>query len=610
MGNIPELVDSFSCLAVPAIGYQRTYCDEMSTVFEYAEFLERLKKIATVVPLREITRSRSGAPLVGLRYDVDSAPLISLFMARVEKDLDVPATHFFLPTSHYYGTWTAGQVQRNPGVFSLMRYLQQELGREIGYHDDWTRLFVEQGLSAEESIGRELSYWRKSGIDVRAIVAHNSAYVYGVGNYEVWRNQAIDNRTESDLNGRKVRLNHLALSDFGLDYDANFITRLTWLGRPYANHGKVWDKAEFIERDVDYLIGFGKGSLCAIYSGTNAFEPLKANIPLLEVPDFIHSMGSSKRWLFLGHPDYFAKIPHFDQSVDFLSNLGREGRSHALYFLRDKMVSYAAHSRLLFKAATALCGLESASNPTVLRERIRYYSRRYKEGVYWENNRPGVHFMAPYLEKAFNLIHNAHPDLTKISLLDMAGGCGNLGLALSMAGLDQYVLNDTHATRLEWAKRLWLDFGRRLTVNADDLRRLTLGKTFDVVTLMGWENFDVTFEEAVAVASRHLKLNGLLILTFQEYDQYCLGNWEQTYFSSHGFKPPLRDGLYTICLHKLNGILNRFGLQIADLDVSGHGLSPHGYHPQYLLCARLVRETDGLTHSPPMDRQKSEGQAA
>jgi SAM-dependent methyltransferase len=576
-------LDEFSLLARSRFETNRQSSNEMATVFDYADFLAELTKVVDIVPLSEVNQPANGTSRLGLRYDVDACFVSALYMARIEKDLGVPATYYFLPTASYYGEWSAAGVKRNDGIFRLMAYMQDELGREIGYHDDWTKLFVDHALPPAETLKGELDQWRSRGLRVKTIVAHNSAYVYGVGNYELWTGQAIDGRSSAKLADREVKLNQLHRAEFGLDYDGNFVRRVSWLGKPHVAHGQPRDNAERIERDIDYAIGISKHGMCGIY--TADMSPIRENVALADLPREIQLFGPDKRFLVLGHPDYFAKMPRITGQSDRVAEWTKETESRGAS-LRP-FVNLTSSWGPAFSICKLLGGESLTRTPKMLRNRIRYYSRKNKEGPYWENARPGIHLMATYLEKTFNIIRAKFPDLSKVSLLDIAGGCGNLGLALKMFGLNGYVLNDVHQARLAWSKQLFRDYGFELQTDDTDMRVIDAQGKYDAVTILGWENFDVAFEDAIKTAARCLRPGGLLVITCQDYDLYRIGNWQKVYEDAHKRTPPYRDGLYVISLSHLNRLLEDNGFRIAEWDTSGHQLTAHGAHPQHVIAAEL-----------------------
>jgi len=555
---------------------------------EYERFLTELARIAQIVPLRDLPVSDPAAIRVGLRFDVDGDLLTAVHTASVEHRLGVPATYFFLPTADYYGRWEKGVVERDPGALLAVRYLQDALGREIGYHDDWIRLFVEHGIEPERGLSDELGHWRAQGLRVASICSHNSAYVHGIGSFEIWYGQSIDGRREASAAGRTVRLGHLSLAEFGLEYDANFITEVTWRDAPLEMHGRRWERAERMSRDVDFQFFVGFGGLCTVQRGRGS-ETVASDVPLADMPRMIRDAGPGTRWLLLGHPEYFASVPTVDGVRDAYAQWATQTGPRGGFAGRVDAAWEAAmsRSRAAFVAAERLRGGAFVRRPASLRATIRRYSRANSEGIYWENSRAGVHFMAPYMERTFDFVSSLSPGLESTSVLDLAGGCGNLGLALMLHGLATYTLNDIHTARIEWAKRLFRDYGLELDCSASDLRTARFARHYEFVALLGWENFEVTYEEAVAAARRWQAPGGWLLLTYQDYDEYRIGGWGDLYREWHDREARYRDGLYTVSRQKLVAILEGRGYRTRSMCYAGHEVSARGYYPQYLLGARL-----------------------
>lgn len=562
----------------------------------YEDFLKAVLEFAEIVPLADIRRRRADRIRLGLRMDVDRDPYSALFTAGIEHHCGVPSTYFFLPTAEYYGIWEGGRLRRNSGIFDEMLYLQDRLRREIGYHDDGIKLFVDHGLAPDVSLSQELAYWRDRGLRPRGICSHNSAYVYGVGSFEIWEGQSIEGRTSAQVKGRTLPLGTLPLRRFGLEYDANFITEVRWMQEPLAMHGRVWGRAEELSRDVDALFFLGYGGRCTVHTGRRG-EMIAADVPLSDMPRLIREKGKGQRWLFMGHPNYFGRVPAGAVGRDRFAEWVAQGGSRSRNGEEKRSRMWPVHVALTstvpminapFAIGKAWFGDRFLRNPETIRNRLRYYSRKHREGVYWENARPGVHFMAPYMERAFNLILALEPDLQACSLLDLAGGCGNLGLALSLFGLKRYVLNDVHPSRMAWARRLFTDYGFQLNTAPGDLRALDLAETFRTVTLLGWENFDVSYEEAIAAARRAQGTAGWFLLTYQDFDEYVLGRWEEEYREWHGVQPKTEDGRYTISRRKLVELLRTHRYELMSLDYANHEQSARGYYPQYVVCAKAV----------------------
>lgn len=581
------------------------------TVEHYAEFLDLLSDVADIVPLRNLPQKFGGRATVGIRFDIDGDAYTALHLARAEHDRGIPSTYFFLPTAWHYGKFDGG-LTRYSGIFDQMIYMQDVLGREIGYHDDCMLLLGEHGVSPEQSLREELDLWRSKGIRVDGICSHNTACVYGVGSFEVWEGQSIEGRTSAVVNDRPVRLGNLRPADFGLTYDANFSFENIWSAEPFEWRDRSWPRNDRMRRDIDYaFVPFDDGTCFLIDYEADPFgRETRTGWNWKSIIELIREKGPGKRWLLFGHPKYYGGVPTLPSVPNHYDQWLGSG-------LRQRVCAALFTWPWVWPVMRILAGSTALRSPTVIRNRIRFHSRRNGETrsfwKWWENDRPGTHFMKPFVEKTFNLIRTLAPDLHRSSLLDLAGGCGNLGLGLLTHGLGDYVLNDIHAGRLTWSRQLFSDFGFNLTCCPDDIRTMQLPKTFDFVSILAWENFDVSYEQAIAAARRHQELGGWLVMTFKDFDEYHLGGFEAAFQKTQGSSLPRKDNHYLVVRHRFFDQLRRYGYQVHHIDKADDEPAAWAngwFYPQYLLCARLVRETDAANPCPVTNHQPTEGQAA
>ena len=191
------------------------------TYDRYDAFLARLLADPRVrpLPLRELAATDpEGRVLVGLRHDVDDRLDSALRMAELEHRRGVRATYFVLHTASYY---------RSPGLLDALRRLQ-ELGHEVGWHNDLVTLQLVYGLDPVEYLDGELRRLRENGIDVVGTAAHGSIHCHRLGyhNNEFfldWPEAVSGGRTSRAriaVGGGDVELRRGRLADFGLEYEA------------------------------------------------------------------------------------------------------------------------------------------------------------------------------------------------------------------------------------------------------------------------------------------------------------------------------------------------------------------------------------------------------
>ncbi len=177
----------------------------------YAAFLDRLADRTRyhVVPLREFAgASARELPVIGLRHDVDERLESALRLAELEHDRGLRATYFVLHTASYYG--------RDDLIANLRRL--QELGHEVGWHNDLVTLQRVERVDARRYLASELTRLRAARIEVTGTAAHGSEWCHRLGfhnNYvfEGW-DEPVPGFPAIDVPDK------LNPADFGLEYEA------------------------------------------------------------------------------------------------------------------------------------------------------------------------------------------------------------------------------------------------------------------------------------------------------------------------------------------------------------------------------------------------------
>jgi len=162
-----------------------------------------------VVPLREFRDAPRDRVLVGVRHDVDDRLDSALELAELERRRGLRSTYFLLHTAPYY---------RRDALPDFLRL--QELGHEVGWHNDLVTLQVVEGVDPRRHLAGELEWLRGAGIDVVGSAAHGSYW----GHRLSYSNNAFfrDFAGETEQMG-EVELAKGTLAEFGLAYDANLL---------------------------------------------------------------------------------------------------------------------------------------------------------------------------------------------------------------------------------------------------------------------------------------------------------------------------------------------------------------------------------------------------
>jgi hypothetical protein len=196
------------------------------TYGRYERFLDRLAADPRleILPLRELaTAGPSGRVLVGLRHDVDDRLDSALRLAELEHRRGLRATYFVLHTARYYGGSGVHDSRLLPALQRL-----QELGHEVGWHNDLVTLQLVYDLDPVEYLAAELRWLRENGIDVVGTAAHGSVHCHRLGfhNNEFFLDwpEAVpggrESRARIPVGGRERELRRGRLADFNLAYEA------------------------------------------------------------------------------------------------------------------------------------------------------------------------------------------------------------------------------------------------------------------------------------------------------------------------------------------------------------------------------------------------------
>jgi hypothetical protein len=174
----------------------RPWWERAFTYAAYSRFLRRLadRDRFVVVPLRELRAVTEPArTIVGLRHDVDARLGSALRMAELERAEGLRASYFVLHSAAYY---------RHDAAFAAALRRLQELGHEVGLHNDLVTQQRLHGVDPGPYLCAELDWLRGEGVDVVGTAAHGSmdAAVAGYSNYDVF--------------------SQLSALDFGLEYEA------------------------------------------------------------------------------------------------------------------------------------------------------------------------------------------------------------------------------------------------------------------------------------------------------------------------------------------------------------------------------------------------------
>jgi hypothetical protein len=200
--------------------------------FTYAEYDRFLGQLADreVVPLREFAR---GAGDLALRHDVDSRLDSALRLAHLEHDRGLRATYFVLHTAPY---WDDGEL------LTRVRSLQ-DLGHEVGFHNDLVTVERVHGGDARAVLEEALARVRGAGIDVVGAAAHGSPWCHRLGFHNNYVFAGWD-EPQPGFPSRDVP-EKLDPAEFGLEYEAYHVPRDVYFSDSSFVDGRRAHPADF-----------------------------------------------------------------------------------------------------------------------------------------------------------------------------------------------------------------------------------------------------------------------------------------------------------------------------------------------------------------------------
>jgi hypothetical protein len=194
------------------------------TYGEYERFLDRLRD-REVVPLREFAKGEGD---VALRHDVDSRLESALELARREAERGLRATYFVLHTAPYW---------RDDDLLPQLRRLQ-ELGHEVGFHNDLVTLERVHGVDIREYAPRELERLRAAGIEIVGAAAHGSPWCHRLGFHNNYAFARWDEPVAGFPNTSvEQKLDPAAL---GFEYEAYHVPHDAYYSDASFSRGRRW----------------------------------------------------------------------------------------------------------------------------------------------------------------------------------------------------------------------------------------------------------------------------------------------------------------------------------------------------------------------------------
>lgn len=196
---------------------------------------ELFSRADRVVPMYDIARGDTAPNVIGLRHDVDDnegSLLTALRLAEWEFERGYSSTYFLLHGSHYW----------NDGMLVVAEQLE-ELGHEVGIHVNAIAEGLRMGRDPRPILREALTELRTAARVVGCVahgdsLCHQAFFVNDEMFLESARPQCGAPDRVLQLDAKMLRLHPVSRGDFGLEYDANWLSRGVYI----SDSGGKWSQ--------------------------------------------------------------------------------------------------------------------------------------------------------------------------------------------------------------------------------------------------------------------------------------------------------------------------------------------------------------------------------
>lgn len=200
------------------------------------EFDARLLSQADrVVPMYDVARGDTAPGTIGLRHDVDDnegSLVTALHLAEWENEHGYSSTYFLLHGSHYWGAEMLMAAERI-----------EELGHEVGLHVNAIAEALRTNRDPRVILREAIDELRTAARVVGCVahgddLCHRAWFVNDEMFSESARPSCGDPRRTIAFDGVSVNLHPVSRGDYGLEYDASWLSRGNYL----SDSGGKWSQ--------------------------------------------------------------------------------------------------------------------------------------------------------------------------------------------------------------------------------------------------------------------------------------------------------------------------------------------------------------------------------
>lgn len=219
-------------------------------IFNFISYGSFLKNISNsdyfeIVPLKEFKQTNpKDKVVISIRYDVDYHIDAAIKMAYRSAKYGIRSSFHILHSADYYGQFQDNTFVRNPHLIEYLKYIQNNCGQEVGFHNDLLTLQIVREMSPRKFLKDELDFLRNNGINIVGTSYHGSnyCYIYKYYNAYFWKEYPKGgwNYEYVDKGSQKVIFEKDNLPNYGFEYEGGLMNPDYFFTDVNFEKGKRW----------------------------------------------------------------------------------------------------------------------------------------------------------------------------------------------------------------------------------------------------------------------------------------------------------------------------------------------------------------------------------
>ena len=293
---------------------KKNFINSISKIQYILNFLKK-DKFHKIVDLKNIIDVKEeNINFVAFRCDIDAGVWSLEKMSKLFNKYNLSVYFYILINSYYYGQIFKNNIERNTFFFKNYLSKLKNENQKVGIHNDIYGL-IKSGHNGIRFLKQEINWLNKKNYNIISSSAHNSAYVYGAENFQIFKEFSNSINKKFFLKNYNLKTGMMSQKSLGLTFEANFPEinlkkkelRKYFKKRNDPIRNKIWLTNHFLKNpiytsryDVDIWVT-GKNSW---FIADRKSRKIYFNKNINEIINFFKTEKEKKIVLNL-HPEYF-----------------------------------------------------------------------------------------------------------------------------------------------------------------------------------------------------------------------------------------------------------------------------------------------------------------